>query len=583
VLAVLLYHLDVEWAEGGYLGVEVFFVLSGYLITGLLLREWRTSSRIDLPAFYIRRARRLLPAVITLIVVVCGASIVLARSDLASIRGDALASLFYVQNWWAILSDQSYFEVFGRPSPLQHLWSLAIEEQFYLFWPVLLTLALRAGGRARSFVFTLVLAGASVFLMLSLADVRSIDRVYYGTDTRSFGLLFGAAFAFIWAPGSRAARRTTGLAADGLDALAVLALVSLVWQLSFRSEFDPWTFPWGLLWVDVLTLVLIAAAATGGSIVGGGLSRPVLVAIGKRSYSLYLWHWPVFVFLRPGIDVSADGWAVQVARLALTFALAEVSYRYVEQPFRDGRVGRWLQGVPRRVPRAKRQRFAAASALLVCTFVTGLMVLPTDPAPDGPTQIAIAPEPVGASTVPDVEPPHRSPAPTTAVPTTTTAAPKPAGPSAVPITVIGESVTLGAAPELQRRFTTIGINAQEARQVDASLDVVTWLSAEGTLQPTVVMHVGNNGVLPDGSLERLLELVGPDRHLVLVTVSVPRRWESQVNDALRAFVDAHPDVTLADWKAVVAKDPGVLVRDQVHLSEHGFPIYADLIEQAVTP
>ena len=299
VVAVVLYHLDFRVADGGFLGVEVFFVLSGYLITTLLLRERRERRSIGLQAFWGRRARRLLPAVVAMIAVVCGISALFHATNV-HVRDDAIASLLYVENWWAIVDQRAYFEQFGQPSPFTHLWSLAIEEQFYLLWPLALAGALRYLNKAKAFALTLVLAGLSIWAMVQLTDITHVERAYYGTDTRAFGLLLGAAMAFVWKPGDRLRRPGTGRARRILDLLSVAALGGLVWQLAGRSEFDAWTFPWGLLWVDLLSLVLVAAAVAPRTVISRALGMRPLAAIGRRSYSLYLWHWPVIVLLRPG-------------------------------------------------------------------------------------------------------------------------------------------------------------------------------------------------------------------------------------------------------------------------------------------
>ena len=285
VAAVIVYHLDTNLAQGGFLGVEVFFVVSGYLITSLLLRELRVRHTVGLRAFWARRARRLLPALVALLVVVGAYVSLFARDVVGVYRGDALASLFYVQNWWQIFGDQSYFDSFGRPSPLRHLWSLAIEEQFYLLWPLLLGAALTRLGRRRSLGLIAVGALASIALMAELADITALDRAYYGTDTRAFGLLVGAALALVWRPGRRLVNRRGATHPWALDVLALGALAALLWQLAGRSEFDPWTFPWGLAWVDGVTLLLIAAAATTGSLVRPRARRG---AAGSRRAALLL-------------------------------------------------------------------------------------------------------------------------------------------------------------------------------------------------------------------------------------------------------------------------------------------------------
>ncbi|MBX6342689.1 MAG: acyltransferase, partial [Thermomicrobiaceae bacterium] len=352
VAAVLLYHLEVGWLRGGFLGVEVFFVLSGYLITSLLLAEWRRARAIDLKAFWLRRARRLLPALYLLLIGTLAYAIAFLPDELARLRRDALAAFAYVTNWYLIFGHTSYFEAIGRPSLLQHLWSLAVEEQFYLLWPPLFLVLMRRG---RRWALAACLAGAlaSTALMAALFD-PGVDpsRLYYGTDTRAAELLLGAALAFVWDPvrlgdPARARGRLrrwlaaaphAALALDGAAAVALLALVGLFHAL---GEIEPRLYRGGFAVVALVTLVLIAATAHPRArwaprLIG---CRP-LRWVGQRSYGIYLWHWPVFMVTRPGLDVPLAGLPLLALRLAVTVGLAEASYRWVETPFRRGAVGR---------------------------------------------------------------------------------------------------------------------------------------------------------------------------------------------------------------------------------------------------
>ena len=603
VVAVLAYHLDASWATGGYLGVEVFFVVSGFLITGLLLAEHREHDRIDLLAFWRRRARRLLPAVFVLVgLVFAYAAVVLPTGELHRFRGDGIASLLYVQNWHAIFTEQPYFEAFGRPSPLRHLWSLAIEEQFYLLWPLLLPIGLRRLGRRRTVI---AVAGAilvSVVLMAATADITAPERAYYGTDTRLFGILSGALLAFAWRP--QRARGDVGPAARRvIEGAGVAALVLLAWQHATRSEFDGWTYPWGFLVVDVLTLVTIIAVTHPASRLERSVGSGPLQALGRRSYSIYLWHWPVIVFTRPGVDWGLTGPAALAARLALVAVLAEASYRLVERPVRDGTLQRWLTGATLPSPAALLRRRRAVGIAAVAGLLLAVTVIAAPPDPgsevavgtvaDQPSAITLPPVPPTPSTAPPTtaaaapaDPPPTTAPTTTAAPAPADAAPPPPPPELpvsayYPVTVFGESVTLGAAPALQAHWNhTVQIDAVEARQFEDGVAAIEAFAAEGRLTPVVVVHLGNNGVAPPGALDRVVAAVGPERRLVLLTVRVPRRWEGQVNEEVLRVVQAHPNVVLADWYAASASEPGLLVDDGVHLTRRGQEVYRDLVVAA---
>ncbi|HSD79080.1 MAG TPA: acyltransferase, partial [Solirubrobacteraceae bacterium] len=366
VAAVLLYHGGVAWAPGGFLGVDVFFVLSGYLITSLLLAERRANGRVDLRAFWLRRARRLLPAVVVVIAAVVAVTAAFLPGELAATRADALASLLYVQNWHLILGDQSYFAAFGRPSPLLHLWSLSIEEQFYLLWPLALGAGLVVLGRGRTAAAVAVAAVASAVLMAALSDpAGDPSRAYFGTDTRATPLLVGALLAFAWPPVRDGVRTGRG-AGPLLDAVAVAALAVLALAVARRHDYDPATYRGGLVVVALASAALVAAVAHPATRAGRALGARPLRWGGRRSYGIYLWHWPVMVVTRPGLDVPWSATVLVPLQILVTVALAAASYRWVERPFHTGaaqrRLAAWLDA---RRPRERLATAGATAAILV--------------------------------------------------------------------------------------------------------------------------------------------------------------------------------------------------------------------------
>lgn len=610
VVAVLAYHLEADWAMGGYLGVEVFFVVSGFLITALLLREHQATGGVDLLAFWGRRARRLLPAVVVLIAAVSAwGAFALPGGELQQFRGDAVAGLLYVQNWHALVTDQPYFAAFGRPSPLRHLWSLAIEEQFYLLWPVVLPFALRRFGRRATAVGVAVAALASAGLMASTADIAAPERAYYGTDTRLFGLLAGALLAWVWRP-TRASAAISSAARRTVEVVGVGALVLLAQQFAVRSEFDPWTYPWGFLWVDLLTVTAIVAATHPSSRLVPLVGAWPLRVLGRRSYSVYLWHWPVITCTRPGLDWGLTGSGALAARLALIAGLSELSYRFVEQPVRDGRVQRWLA---RRSPsdRVRRARLTLAGATATIMFAAVLAAAPGAPVLRAADDVRISTDITMGPRVQSAVDRGPTSAPPTSAPGTTTTATTPAGgvvaaagtapsttvavapppaetpsppppkidPAAVKqVTLVGESVTLGAAPDLQEYYgERIQMDAVEGRSFADGVELIEGLAAHGRLTPWVIVHIGNNGAAPPGALDRVVAAVGPERRLILVNVRVPRRWEDQVNGEIARVVGQHANVVLADWWTLTHEEPGLLVDDGVHLTRQGRVRYRDLL------
>ena len=429
VIAVLLYHADLAWIPGGFLGVEVFFVISGYLITALLLAEWRQRGRIDLKTFWLRRARRLLPALYVLLVVTLAFAVVFLPGEVAGLRGDVLAAFGYVTNWYLIFGQESYFEAVGRPSLLKHLWSLAVEEQFYLIWPPVLALGLAIGATRlrRRRVLTVALSGAAASAVaMALLYTPGVDpsRIYYGTDTRATGLLCGAALAFLWVPGDKHRpsearhyrlelpgrgrfRRWWGWAAPLLlDILGFAALGGLVWLCLRLGEFEPSLYRGGFALVGLATAATIMAVVHPSTGIGSRvLGSAPLRWVGVRSYGIYLWHWPVFMVTRPDLDVPFDGWSLLALRLGATVLLADLSYRYIETPIRRGALGRaWRTLREAQGPLRQRLLLQWAGALVPIVASCGLLgiaVAQAEP-PEKPTYLA------SMKSVHTVEKPHHT-------------------------------------------------------------------------------------------------------------------------------------------------------------------------------
>jgi peptidoglycan/LPS O-acetylase OafA/YrhL len=375
VLAVLLYHADVLWLPGGFLGVEIFFVVSGYLITSLLLSEYRANNKVNLLQFWQRRARRLLPALFAMILAVLVFAVIFLPEEVASLRGDVVAAFIYITNWYLIVAEQSYFEFSGRPSLLQHLWSLAVEEQFYLAWPLIFAFLLTRLKTRGAMILLMVGAAVSALLMgILYTPDADPSRVYYGTDTRAAGLLLGGALAFVWMPqaNGQAPSRTRRWLLDGVG---VAALAGLAIACLWMSEFDPFLYQGGMLLVAAGTALVIAAVAAPHSpLFASVLGFGVLRWIGLRSYSLYLWHWPVYMVTRPQLDTTLEGTPLLIVRLALTFALAEISFRVIESPFRRGALGKaWHSWNTAQGARRWGLGFVGAGA--VGAAVVGLVVL----------------------------------------------------------------------------------------------------------------------------------------------------------------------------------------------------------------
>ncbi len=344
VTAVLVYHLGLGGLPGGFLGVDVFFVLSGYLITTLLISQRHRDGSVSLGRFYFRRARRLFPALYVVLLATVTYCLFFLPEELARLRGDVVAALTYVTNWFLVAHQESYFEALGRPDLLRHLWSLAVEEQFYLIWPIVLILLLGRSRRVRintALLWTVAAIAASTLLMAVMYDpFADPSRVYFGTDTHAAALLVGAACAMVWRPWAGTGSPAPS-AGRTLDALGISALVVLIAFFVFGANTSPWMYRGGFLVVALASAVLIAVVVHPSSrALPWAFGSAALVWIGMRSYAIYLWHWPVFMVTRPE-DVPLDGAALAILRLAVAVALAALSFRFIEDPIRRGAIGRW--------------------------------------------------------------------------------------------------------------------------------------------------------------------------------------------------------------------------------------------------
>ena len=630
VMAVLLYHADLTWIPGGFLGVEVFFVISGYLISALLLAEWHQKGSINLKEFWLRRARRLLPALYVLLVVSMTYAVVFMPGEVAGLRADAIAAVGYVTNWFLIMGQESYFESVGRPSVLQHLWSLAVEEQFYLIWPVVMAVGLGVGTtyRRQKLILTVALVGAvgsAVAMALMYTPGVDPSRIYFGTDTRATGLLCGAALAFLWSPAEKyrtfdkwAIRRSLGPGRLRrhwwsalpllLDTLGVAALAALILFCLNLGEFQPLLYRGGLVAVALATALLIAVAVHPRSwVVSRVLGSAPMRWLGVRSYGIYLWHWPVFMVTRPELDVPFGGLPLLALRLGITIVLADLSYRYVERPIRRGALGRaWKTLREARGARRRRLRLRWAGAVLpamaLCIVLGVAAALAEPPKPPsyvstkhvrietagrGETQKAQGNSGTSEEAASDRAAPSRKAgvryARTGAQRRAALRAGRPDGRRrAAPhgqVTAIGDSVMMGAVDALQQdipRLTTI--DARGSRQIPEATRVLKQLRASGKLGRVVIFHIGDNGAVTDEEFDRVMKVLSTTRKVLVVNTTVPDGYQLAPNNkVLAAGAARYPDkAVLVDWHARSAGHPEYFY-DGLHLTPSGAGAYAGLI------
>jgi len=592
VAAVLVYHLSPGAMVGGFIGVDIFFVISGFLITGLLLRERETTGRLRLRAFWLRRARRLLPALAVLLAVCSAAAWLIGGDVLLHLGRQLLGAVTFSSNWVAVAGDQSYFDE-TAPELFRNLWSLAVEEQFYLVWPfVVLLLAVIRSRRVRVAIVAVVAAASAVAMAVLLPVGADATRVYYGTDTHSFGLAIGAILAILssrWTVSRLVAARWFRVLAPVLGTVSLAVLVAATVLLPADA---PLTYRGGLVAVAVLTAVTIWGCITPGSVLGRALDILPLRWIGVRSYGIYLWHWPVFVLLIAAFPswerTGGSGWLLGALATVITLAAAILSYRFVERPVRaDGFravarrwFGRW---------RGPRVIGTVATALIAAALLTatGVGVLHEPDQGDAQALIergraAIAASPT-ATPKPTATSPTATPTPATSAlgtpaPRATEAPPPPAG---AEISAIGDSVMLASAPELQAAFPGIAIDAVVSRQASAAPALVQAMVDAGTLRHTLLLGLGTNGPVDATVLERIHGIVGGGHRIVVVNVQAPRGWVPGVNSELATFAGEYRNVELAHWQEAISGQLDLLARDQIHPGSRGGLVYVDAVKAAL--
>lgn len=574
--AVLLYHLSPGALVGGYLGVDIFFVISGFLITALALRERDDSGRIDLRAFWMRRARRLLPAIALLLLACSTAAWAIGGNVLVGLDRQLIGAATFSSNWLSIQAARSYFDG-TSPELFRNLWSLAVEEQFYLLWPLVLIVVLVPRRVAWRWAVVGVLAGASA-LAMAVLFVPGADstRVYYGTDTHSFGLLVGALTAFaaraiaarpVW----RHTRRPSPAVLVGVAAVSLAGLVAAMVAMPADSAV---AYRGGLVGVALLTVALIGTAIAPGSPVGTALDGRVLSWVGARSYGLYLWHWPVFVLIVAALPewprTGASGWALGAVALGVSVAAAWFSYRYVETPIRR-------RGVRGAVAVATSRWRGSRRGLVAGVTAAALLLGGT-----GGTVAALAASPYRSDAQANIERGIRAIEDVSVAPTAPEA---PATPAALPggdqITAIGDSVMLASAPGLQAAFPGIAIDAVVSRQLSDAPGLVDSLLREQALRPIVLIGLGTNGPIDDVALERIRRSLGSTHKMVVVNVQAPRGWTDGVNEALSSFAGDHRDVELANWRDAISGQLSLLARDQIHPGGRGGEVYAGVVRDAL--
>ena len=554
VIAVMLYHLGFKWIPGGFLGVDLFFVISGYVITRLLLDSIQRSGGLDLRAFYVARIRRLLPPLVFMIITTTIVVGLWAPDTMRRFLGDAPFALFGGMNWWLVFRHTDYFEAIGRPPLLQHTWSLGVEAQFYLLWPLILLLVLKYFGKNKIPGAALLIAAFSgialllVSLQVDAANSSQVSHVYFGTDTHSIGLFLGAALAVSWIP-QNLQETVSKKAQDFIDGIGVIGLLGIIAAFLFVDETDPTLYKLAFPLAGIFGCAIITSIVHPASRFAPILSSKPFVWIGERSYAIYLWHWVVFQVTRPDYDLEGSEWALYALRILIVFALADISLRLVELPVRTGLIDYWFKGMKYRTKRVQ-LRQKAGVIFLVLSVATITATAATSAIAKGDRQLAELKEQLEQpATTPEI---------------------KQGG-----LWVTGDSVILGIRFELDTRQHIGLINARVGRQAPELLEVIQHDKAN-MQGATIVLNLGNNNKLTEDQVAAIFTAISDQPKIVVVNTAVPRGWRDE-NNALIAQYTAQYGAQLVDWAAISDGHPEYFGPDGVHLVPAGVRAYVDAI------
>ena len=557
VTAVVLYHLGISWIPGGFLGVDLFFVISGYVITRLILDSINQSSALDLRAFYAARIRRIYPGFLFMVISTIIFIGVWAPEAIKRFLSDLPYALSGTINWALVARNQDYFETIGRPPLLQHTWSLAVELQFYLIWPIILLTVLKYFGKknvARIALIIAIISGTILFLVslqLDQANSAKVSHIYFGTDTHSLGLFLGSALAVSWIPQNLSAN-ITRRAQDVIDGIGVVGLLGLISTFLFIDESNASlyqiAFPLAAIFGCLVIISLVHPASRFAPII----STPPFRWIGQRSYGIYIWHWVIFQVTRPSVDLSGETWALYLARVLLVLALADISLRWVEIPFRQGQVQTWFRGMKYRSSkeRVRQQLSVLVSIIAVLAVTTSISVSAINKS----NQI---------SQVINEELTDQEESPVDLGSTTG-------------LWVTGDSVILGIRSKLENKEHISLVNARVGRQAPELLAVMQVDQSSVPSSP-VIFNLGNNNALSEQTVVEIFEVIKNQPQIIIVNTAVPRPWRDSNNAIISKVASNYANVKLVDWYRISKDRPELFAPDGVHLSPMGSDVYVDLV------
>ena len=557
VTAVVMYHLGISWIPGGFLGVDLFFVISGYVITRLILDSINQSSALDLRAFYAARLRRIYPGFLFMVICTIIFIGVWAPEAIKRFLSDLPYALTGTINWLLVARHQDYFETVGRPPLLQHTWSLAVELQFYLIWPIILLTVLKYFGKkniARIALIIAMVSGTTLFfvsLQLDQSNAQQISHIYFGTDTHSLGLFLGSALAVSWIPQNLSAD-IEKRAQDVIDGIGVVGLLGLISTFLFIDESNAGLYRIAFPLAGIFGCLVIISLVHPASRFAPIISTAPFRWIGQRSYGIYIWHWVIFQVTRPSVDLSGQTWALYLARVLLVLALADISLRWVEIPFRQGLVQNWFRGMKYRSAKVQlRQKISVISSIIIVLAITSsISVQAINKSDEIANQISQQSN-QDQQTQGDLG-------------------------STTGLWVTGDSVILGIRSKLEAKEHISLINARVGRQAPELLAVMRVDQSSVPSSP-VVFNLGNNNALSEDTVIDIFEIVKNQPQIIVVNTAVPRAWKDSNNAIISKVASRYPNVKVVDWDRISKGRPELFAPDGVHLSPAGSDVYVDLV------
>jgi peptidoglycan/LPS O-acetylase OafA/YrhL len=557
VTAVVLYHLGISWIPGGFLGVDLFFVISGYVITRLILDSINQSSALDLRAFYAARLRRIYPGFLFMVICTIIFIGVWAPEAIKRFLSDLPYALTGSINWLLVARHQDYFETVGRPPLLQHTWSLAVELQFYLIWPIILLTVLKYFGKkniARIALIIAMVSGTTLFfvsLQLDQANAQQISHIYFGTDTHSLGLFLGSALAVSWIPQNLSAD-IEKRAQDVIDGIGVVGLLGLVSTFLFIEESNASLYRIAFPLAGIFGCLVIISLVHPASRFAPIISTAPFRWVGQRSYGIYIWHWVIFQVTRPSVDLSGQTWALYLARVLLVLALADISLRWVEIPFRQGLVQDWFRGMKYRSAKVQlRQKISVISSIIIVLAITSSISVQAINKSDEVAIQILQQNTQEQQTQDDLG-------------------------STTGLWVTGDSVILGIRSKLEAKEHISLINARVGRQAPELLAVMRVDQSSVPSSP-VVFNLGNNNALSEAMVVEIFEIVKNQPQVIVVNTAVPRAWKDSNNEIISRVASRYSNVKVVDWDRISKGRPELFAPDGVHLSPSGSDVYVDLV------